>query len=108
MEQPAVIAAIVAAVTSIVLALLKWVMDRRGLQLAGRKDLREEVKDLWARIEQLETKNRWWEEHYKQLEIDSDERYRRLNADWERRYRQLEGKYDTLKDEVDKYQHGRS
>lgn len=108
--EPAVVGALAALISSIILQGLNWLLSRSGRTLAGKRDLREDIDQLTKRVEAqdkeiegLKTKNDWWEDKYKQLEIDSAEQMRQLNMGWERRYRILETKCDNLKNELESY-----
>lgn len=59
---------ILACLTGATLKGLDWWLNRSGRSLSQRKDLREEVAELWKRIDQLEREVDEWRQRTYRLE----------------------------------------
>jgi hypothetical protein len=78
--DPAVIGVLAAVATGGVLKLLDWLLARSGRQLNGRKDMREELAQLWKRVDELSNEVAQWRERYTKLQADYDDLWRKYQV----------------------------
>jgi hypothetical protein len=90
--DPAVVGAVVAVLVGVALKVADWLLTRQGRQLLTRKDLREEVAQLWKRLDEQQKEIDFWKERYMKLEVSYDERERTHRIELE----DLQRKYNVV------------